>query len=304
MPTKVAESFKSSRELVALGFEETSMRIALGAILPLRVVTERIKASVKYAQIKASISEVGIIEPPVVARIKGDKAGFNLLDGHLRIEILRDNGAADVVCLVALDDEAFTYNKRISRIATIQEHRMILNAVRKGVSEERLAKALNVNIASIRFKRNLLVGICPEAANLLRDKHVPMAVFTELRHLKPVRQIEAAELMITMNKYSSSYAKAIVAASPPAALIAGRQKRPRGLSDRQVSLMQQESESLDREFRAVEKTYSADHLDLAMAFGYIERLLGNARVVGFMAQHHPDILSEFQSKIQQHSSAA
>lgn len=67
--------------------------------------------------------------------------------------------------------------------------------------------------------------------------------------------------------------------------------------------MQQESESLDREFRAVEKTYSADHLDLAMAFGYIERLLRNARVVGFMAQHHPDILSEFQTKIQQHASA-
>lgn len=131
-----------------------------------------------------------------------------------------------------------------------------------------------------------------------------MAVFTELRHLKPVRQIEAAELMITMNKYSSSYAKTIVAATPPTVLVAGRQKKSRGLSDRQVSLMQQESESLDREFRAVEKTYSADHLDLAMAFGYIERLLGNARVVGFMAQYHPDILSEFQTKIQQHSSAA
>ncbi len=117
------------------------------------------------------------------------------------------------------------------------------------------------------------------------------------------RQIEAAELMITMNKYSSSYAKTIVAATPPAALVAGTQKKSRGLSDKQVSLMQQESESLDREFRAVEKTYSADHLDLAMALGYIERLLGNARVVGFLAQHHPDILSEFQAKIHLHASA-
>jgi hypothetical protein len=304
MTTKTTENFGTSREQVALGFEETSMRISLDAICPLRIVTDRIKASVKYAQIRASITEVGIIEPPVVSRIKDDNSAFNLLDGHLRLEILRENGAADVVCLVALDDEAYTYNKRISRIATIQEHRMILNAVRNGVSEERLAKALNVNIASIRFKRNLLVGICPEAANLLRDKHVPMAVFTELRHLKPVRQIEAAELMITMNKYSSSYARTIVAATPPSALVAGRQKKPRGLSDRQVSLMQQESESLDREFRAVEKTYSADHLDLALAFGYIERLLDNARVVGFLAQHHPDILSEFQAKMQLHASVS
>ena len=43
---------------------------------------------------------------------------------------------------------------------------MILNAIKKGVSEERLARALNVNIASIRTKRNLLTGICPEAVRV------------------------------------------------------------------------------------------------------------------------------------------
>jgi hypothetical protein len=53
----------------------------------------------------------------------------------------------------------------------------------------------------------------------------------------------------------------------------------------------------------VEKTYGADHLNLAFAFDYIERLLNNARVVGFLAQHHPDILSEFQTKIHLHASA-
>jgi hypothetical protein len=35
---------------------------------------------------------------------------------------------------VSTDDEAFTYNKRISRIAPIQEHRMILKAIERGVS--------------------------------------------------------------------------------------------------------------------------------------------------------------------------
>ena len=69
---------------------------------------------------------------------------------------------------------------------------MILNAVKKGVSEERLARALNVDIASIRKKRNLLVGICPEAAELLKDRHVPINVFAELRFMKPLRQIDGA----------------------------------------------------------------------------------------------------------------
>jgi hypothetical protein len=93
------------------------------------------------AQIAASIAEVGIIEPPVIARDSEDKDRFHLLDGHLRLDILKARGETEVVCLIALDDEAFTYNKRVSRIAIIQEHKMILNAIRKGVSEERLARA-------------------------------------------------------------------------------------------------------------------------------------------------------------------
>jgi hypothetical protein len=31
-----------------------------------------------------------------------------------------------------------------------------------------------------------------------------------------------------------------------------------------------------------------------LAIGYIDRRLGTARVVGYLAQHHPEILAEFQ----------
>ena len=51
-----------------------------------------------------------------------------------------------MVCLVSTDDEAFTYNKRVNRIAIIQEHRMILKAIERGVPEERIAKALNIDV--------------------------------------------------------------------------------------------------------------------------------------------------------------
>src|SRR3546814_5260441 len=65
------------------------------------------------------------------------------------------------------------FRSRISRMAIVQEHKMILKALEKGVSEERLARALNVNISSIRNKRRLLDGICEEVAKLLQDRMVP-----------------------------------------------------------------------------------------------------------------------------------
>ncbi|KAB2916338.1 MAG: chromosome partitioning protein ParB, partial [Dechloromonas sp.] len=177
---------------IKLAFETTSLRIPLGDIEPIRVVTTAIKKSVKYAQIAASIREVGIIEPPVVVRVKGKEDRYRLLDGHMRIEILKERGDKDVVCLIATDDEAITYNKRISRMAIVQEHKMILKALEKGVSEERLARALNVNITTIRDKRRLLDGICEEVEKLLQDRMVPINTFSELKKMRPMRQIEAA----------------------------------------------------------------------------------------------------------------
>ena len=279
---------------VRLAFEPTSLRIALSDIQLLREVGKAAKKTVKYAQIAASIEEVGVIEPPVVVRDAIEQDRFHLLDGHLRIEILKGRGDTEAVCLVATDDEAFTYNKRVSRIAIVQEHKMILNAIQKGVSEERLARALNVNISSIRTKRRLLDGICPEAANLLKDRHVPINTFWELKRMRPMRQIEAAELMIAMNRFSITYAKSLVAATPQNQLVTTERKAVKGLSDDQLALMERESARLDREFKMIEADYGTDHLDLVLATGYIGRLLSNVRAVRYLAGNHAEILSEFQ----------
>ena len=123
-------------------------------------------------------------------------------------------GQTEVTCLISTDDEAFTYNKRVNRLAMIQEHRMILKAVERGVPEDRIAKALNVDVASIVRKRKLLEGICSEVAEILKDKHIAIASFSELKKMAPLRQIEAAELMVAMNNYTISYAKSLLAATP------------------------------------------------------------------------------------------
>ena len=280
---------------VKQAFEEKRLRIPITQIQPLKLVTPAIKKTPKYLQIVASIREVGIVEPPVVARDRSDPDKYLLLDGHLRIDVLKDLGESDVTCLISTDDEAFTYNKRVNRLAMIQEHRMIVKAVQRGVPEERIAKALNVDVQSIVRKRKLLDGICAEVADILKDKHIAIATFTELRKLAPLRQIEAAELMVAMNKFTINYAKSLVAATPQEQLVeTDKPKQVRGLSEEQIALMERESVSLQREFRIAEKSYGADHLDLVLSNGYVGKLLGNARVVRYLAQHHSDIFTEFQ----------
>ncbi|WP_407976487.1 plasmid partitioning protein RepB C-terminal domain-containing protein [Brucella pseudogrignonensis] len=278
---------------VSLAFEATSLRISLDSILPLRPMTPAALRSSKYAQIAASIGEIGLIEPPVVVRDKQNATLFHLLDGHLRLDVLRKRGDTEVVCLVATEDEAFTYNKRISKLATIQEYRMIMKAIEKGVSEERLARALNVNINSIRAKKRLLDGICPEAAELLKDRHVPLNSMSQIKKLKPMRQIEVAELMIAMNNYSQSYANSLVISTPESMLIAPK-KAAKGLTLEQISRMERETANLEKEFKIAEEDYGKDNIDLVIATGYVGRLLENVRVVRQLAQYYPEILAEFQ----------
>jgi ParB-like chromosome segregation protein Spo0J len=211
--------------------------ITIADIQPLTLVTTEFEKAPKYRQIEASILEVGIVEPPVVTRDRSRPRKYLLLDGHLRIEILKDMGHTDALCPVSTDDEAVTYNKRVNRLSTVQEHQMILKAVERGVSEERIAKALNVDIPSMRRKRHLLDGICAEVAE--KDEHIAAQTFSEFQKMARLRQIEAAELMVAMNNYTLPRARNWSRLSSEA---------PEG-SDQQIALMERESVNLEREFR-------------------------------------------------------
>ena len=90
---------------------------------------------------------------------------------------------------------------------------MIVRAIERGVSEDKLAKALNLDVKAIKRRRTLLVGICPEVVELLKDKSVNPNTFEVLRKMKPMRQIDAAELMNTAGNFTASYAKALLAAT-------------------------------------------------------------------------------------------
>src|ERR1700742_1089569 len=175
---------------IAQAFGSDCVVVPIASILPVKAIERTAKSSHKYRQIAASIREIGLVEPPVVIQDTRDSNSYLLLDGHLRIEVLRDLGQTEVECLISTDDEAFTYNKRISRLSPVQEQRMISKAIERNVPKDKIAKALDINVRSISRKVQLLDGLCDEAVNLLKDKMCPMAVFDVLRKMNSLRQIE------------------------------------------------------------------------------------------------------------------
>jgi len=281
---------------VKIAFQRHVVILPLSDILPVRRMPPSVKQMNKYKRIVASIAEVGIVEPLVVAPRQDDFGPYMLVDGHLRNAALIDLGHTTAPCLIADDDEAFTYNKRVNRLATVQEHYMIVKALERGVSEEKLARALNIDIKLIKLRRNLLDGVCPEVVEMLKDLSIDATVFRSLRKMKPMRQIEAVELMSAMNNYTSRFAQALLAATRQEDLAQPeRPKKIRGLTPEQMARMEREMEGLQREFKAVETSYGDSVLNLVVASGYLAKLIGNPRMSRYLERHHPEILMEFKA---------
>jgi hypothetical protein len=281
---------------VIQAFAPDTVIVAIDAILPVRAIGKTVKSSHKYRQIASSIREIGLVEPPAIWQDPHNPSTYLLLDGHLRIEALKDLGSTEVECLLSTDDEAFTYNKRISRLSAIQEQRMIAKAIERNVPPDKIANALDINVRSLRRKVTLIDGICEEAVALLKDKICPMAMFDVLRKMNPMRQIEAAELLVNANNYSVSYATAILTGTPQAQLAnPTTTKRMKGMTAEALARMEGELSRLQQAITSIQDTYGQDHLHLTVVKGYLAKLVANPKVSRYLEKRQPEFLSEFRN---------
>lgn len=283
---------------VRLGFERDIVRLRINQIVPLKAPRPGAKESKKYTQILSSVRAIGLVESPVVTPDPKQSGIYFLLDGLMRIEALKDIGIEDVECLISTDDEAYTYNKRINRLSAVQEHRMIVRAMDRDVPAEQIAEALELDVSTVRRRFRMLDGICAEAVEALKESQCPMTTFELLRQMTPIRQAEAADLMLGQNNFSTMFAKALLAATPENQLIDPRKKKPtRGnsVTADQIARMERELASLQNQVKSVEEDYGVDNLHLTVAKGYIAKLLSNPRIVRWLKQHRDEYLNEFQS---------
>lgn len=280
--------------IIKQGFQEKLIELGVEELLTTKSISIYAMKCRKYGQVLSSIREVGLIEAPVVAPLKKGK-GYLLLDGHLRIMALKELGVERVSCLISTDDETYTYNKYINRLSAIQEHRMIMKAIQSGVSEEKLARALNIDISTIRNKKCLLEGICPEAVELLKDKSVPEPVFRVLKKMKAPRQINAAMLMNDQNKFTSSYAKALLDATPANQLVnKGRPKKETPAILARQARLEEESLALSREIGSLKEQYGTAMIDMTSMQAYLKSLLGNEAVAKYLRELHGPIHDKFK----------
>lgn len=277
-----------------IAFEMRKQDVDVAKLLPTKIIKEHTNIR-RFKAIVDSLPEVGLIEPLMVYPEKSGDCWL-VLDGHLRLLALKQLGYKTAEIIVANEDDRFTYNARVNRLPPIQAHKMIVKAVKNGVKPERIAKALSMPLQTVNTLMNLLDGINGEATELLRDKHITAEAIRLLRKVTGLRQIEIAEVMVSANNFTKSYAEALVLATPKDQMLSPQEpKKKAGMTTEELARMEREMEALEKDFKSIETNYTENMMSLTMARGYIKRLLENNRVLRYLRDRHGDLLTEFEA---------
>jgi hypothetical protein len=281
-------------------FERFIVTLPISSIIAQNEPSAAMKQTTCFKQIAVSLEHIGLIEPLVVFEQPGGK--FLLIDGHSRLAILKTRGVEKVSCILARDDESYTYNRKVNHVSPITQHFMLLRVLANGVSEQRIADALNIDVRSVRRKRDMLKGICPEVVSLLEGRPLGVKSFSVLRRMKPLRQIEAAEHMIASNNFTLPFLRAILLVTKTD-MLTGKDSQGTMPADIAVqhSALEKEHSSLVRDMRAVEQSFGVDMLTLAVSLKYLERVLRNQKVKRYLGDSFPEVFLVLNGLMEEHN---
>ena len=273
-----------------------TFQLRLENILPVRQITQTQKRSGRYDVILTTLKAVGLVEPLVVYPQKGQPGNYILLNGHMRYLAMKELGMTTAICLIATDDEGFTYNARINRLTAIQEHKMITRAVNNGASRERIAIVLNIRATEVVATLNLLKGIHEKAVELLKDKPISAQSLRMFTKVNGERQVEIAQLLIDANNYCIGYVEGMVMVTRKEQLAkTDEPPRKKGMTAEAIAKMAQETEAMEAGMKDITKNFRDNIFSLQTAKTYINALLKNVLVNRYLKAKHSEIHTELQA---------
>lgn len=256
---------------------------------PSRTIPINVRSSNKYKQILTSIAEIGLIEPIMI--FITDNGEYKILDGHLRIEALKDLKVTHAHCLISPVEDTYSYNKRVNHLTILQEQRMLLKAVESGVSVEKLCAVLGLSQGIINTRLRISEGISKEALALLADKNVSQNVFDVLRRIKPHKQMDFVATMITLNNFTKKFALSMLHALPAEHLV----RKPDNTSNdkdmiKTLARLEKEMAALQVETQDIQNEFAENNLNLMVVRSYIAKLLSKNEIIHWLYDNKSEYL--------------
>lgn len=277
-------------------FQSNAINFNINTLNSSKELPINIKHSKKFIQIMKSIKMLGLIEP-VIIYIDDKTNKIKIVDGHLRVEALKNLGETEVKCLISTIYDTYTPNNKVNRITIIEEQKMIQKAIKKGVSLENLSEALDISIESVKDKIKILNHICPEVITLLANQHVPKSTLYTLKKMKPIRQIECANLMLTLDNFSEKFSLSLLNGTPPSLLNVTKEQKKREKEGHRaaISRLEREMSQTQVEAEKLKESYGVNSLKLVIIKSNIKKILSNTNILHWFIDNQKDYLIELKN---------
>ena len=252
------------------------------------------KKLISYNSILSSIREVGIIQPLVVC-VSPNSGKYKILDGHVRFYALRELKQKYVYCIIANDNERYTFDAQINNLNTFQKAAMIAKAVRNHVSVKRIASALGISEKQILSDMNVAEGLDGKVVEILKTANVTSKSLRELKRVRNARQIQIAQMMKSSNNYSFTFVSSLVSASLPCDFHEDQRKPGKTRMDfSEIRTLEMASDSLEKRAKESLEKYHAQIFDLVTIIGFLRRLMGDDRIKGYISRNFADYYPELK----------
>lgn len=259
------------------------------SLSPSRSIPVNVRASNKYKQILTSIAEIGLIEPIMI--FISDNGEHKVLDGHLRIEALKDLTITHAHCLISPVEDTYSYNKRVNHLTILQEQRMLQKAVESGVSVEKLCAVLGLSQGIINTRLRISEGISKEALALLADKNVSQNVFDVLKKIKPHKQMDFVTTMVTLNNVTKKFALSMLHALPAEHLVKKPDNAPEDKDMvKTLARLEKEMAALQVETQDIQNEFAENNLNLMVVRSYIAKLLSKNEIIHWLYDNKSEYL--------------
>jgi len=271
----------------------TVIDLQLTELTPVRKRTARKNV---FDRLEANIRAVGLIEPLLVYR---DKGQHFIIDGYLRFQVLQSMGVKEAPCLIIETLDCYTPNWQVNYLSRSQRWGMIKRAL-TDVNGEVLKKSLGLDRLRNEFSTAQKEMLSHDVQDRVNADSLSMSAACHLIHVTLQRQREILRLVDTAKDASSAFVRAQILRTDAEHRVhrPGRCSPWNRAAETKKKLVDRlmEAEQKHDFYQGLYREYASDFIKLAT---YIRDIITTKELKEFLGKHHDVELKLFRKIVLQ-----
>jgi len=265
--------------------------IPIELLVPLKEREINFKKHRGYKRIKSTIQMVGLLDPLCVYPENGY---YIIVDGYLRYMVLQELGVRMIPCQIQQNKEAYTYNKMVNNLSTVQQSRMLRQSLGT-LDKNTIEKTFGIKSLNYRLATAILKQLHPDVIKAVDKEIITRRSAAELTNVNQERQQQILKEMNRTKDFSISFARALVIKTPPEMRSRNRKKKKPWIHESEkTKQLVEKLEETEKRYNFYTILYRQYTTDLLILCTYTRTLITNEIIRSHLESNFPEILERFQ----------